>query len=150
MKQSTSKKSQVKIVPDEKDSLNFFIEGKNEERDSAVIQASEEGQLAVDVFQTADEIIVVAPIAGVSIDDIVINITDDVLVIKGSRDFKFTVEDSDYFTKECFWGGFSRSVILPEAVDSSRVTASFKNGILTVRIPKVEKIRTRMIKIKEE
>ena len=150
MKQSTSKKSQVKIVPDEKDSLNFFIEGKNEERDSAVIQASEEGQLAVDVFQTADEIIVVAPIAGVSIDDIVINITDDVLVIKGVRDFKFTVEDSDYFTKECFWGGFSRSVILPEAVDSSRVTASFKNGILTVRIPKVEKIRTRMIKIKEE
>lgn len=150
MKQSTSKKSQVKIIPDEKDSLNFFIEEKNEKQNLTSVQTSEEGQLAVDVFQTADEIIVIAPIAGVFIDDIVINITDDVLVIKGVRDFKFTVEDGDYFTKECFWGGFSRSVILPEAVDTSKVSASFKNGILTVKIPKVEHIRTRMIKIKEE
>lgn len=143
---ATFQKSQTKVVPDEKDTLASFVNEDflNEEPKQT------EGQLALDVFQTADEIVVVAPVAGVTKDGISINITDDVLTIKGSRNFCFKAEEADYFTQECFWGNFSRSIILPEAVDSSRVSASFKNGILTVRIPKVEKIRTRMVKIKEE
>ncbi|MBI4994257.1 Hsp20/alpha crystallin family protein [Candidatus Peregrinibacteria bacterium] len=144
-KKSTPQKSQTKVVPDEKDVLSTFInEEKNEE------PKQEEGQLALDVFQTADEIVVVAPVAGVAKNDISINVTDDVLTIKGSRNFQFKTEQADYFTQECFWGNFSRSIILPEAVDVSQVEASFKNGILTVKIPKVERIKTRMVKIKEE
>lgn len=153
-KKSTPQKSQTKVVPDEKDTLASFVD---ETKTSACAQdflseepKETEGQLALDVFQTADEIVVVAPVAGVTKEDISINITDDVLTIKGSRNFCFKAEEADYFTQECFWGNFSRSIILPEAVDSSRVLASFKNGILTVRIPKMEKIRTRMVKIKEE
>lgn len=142
-KKSSPNKSQIKIVPDEKDTLKNFV-------DSAEIEEKEEGQLALDVFQTADEIIIVAPVAGVTLDDISINITDDVLTVSGNRNFQFKAESADYFTQECFWGKFSRSIILPEGIDASRVSASFKNGILTVRIPKVEKIRTRMVKIKEE
>lgn len=154
LKKSTPQKSQTKIIPDEKDVLKDFVdEAKTENVREEFLSEDpqkEEGQLALDVFQTADEIVVVAPIAGVTIHDISINITDDVLTIKGNRNFQFKAEGADYFTQECFWGNFSRSIILPEAVDASQVSASFKNGILTVRIPKVEKIRTRMVKIKEE
>lgn len=111
---------------------------------------TEEGQLAVDVFQTPEEIVLVAPIAGVSKQDITINITDDVLHIRGKRGFSWNVPKEDYFHQECFWGNFERSIILPDAIDLRKVKATFKNGILTVRVPKVEKLRSRDIEIKEE
>lgn len=151
-KKSSPNKSQIKVVPDEKDTLKNFVDSAEESNEEFLSGDSkqEEGQLALDVFQTADEIIIVAPVAGVTLDDISINITDDVLTVSGNRSFQFKAESADYFTQECFWGKFSRSIILPEGIDASRVSASFKNGILTVRIPKVEKIRTRMVKIKEE
>ena len=155
LRKSTPRKSETKIVPDSKDGLLAYVEeGVN--RDTGVLTDEAEsfenatGQLALDVFQTADEIVVVAPIAGVKSSDLNITITDEVLTIKGSRSVQFKATAGDYFTQECFWGNFSRSIILPESVDTSRVSASFKNGVLTIRVPKVEKIRTRMIKIKEE
>lgn len=174
MRKSTPRKSETKVVPDEKDGTLPYVKqrahgasafGNDQAAHGAAAQAErasgfaganeaelikEEGQLSVDVFQTASEIVIVAPVAGVKLDDLSINITDEVLTIKGQRDFQFSVSSSDYFTQECFWGNFSRSVILPESVDASKVTSSFKNGILTVRIPKVERIKTRMVKIKEE
>lgn len=153
MKKSTPRKSETKVVPDEKDGTLPYVKSSERAAHSAAAQAElidQEGQLSVDVFQTASEIVIVAPVAGVKLDDLSINITDEVLTIKGQRNFQFNVSMSDYFTQECFWGNFSRSVILPESVDVSKVTSSFKNGILTVRIPKVERIRTRMVKIKEE
>lgn len=151
-KKSTPQKTETKVIPDEKDGTLPYVENKKEEEFTFEVseQQGEEGQLSLDVFQTAEEIVIVAPIAGIKMSDVSITVTDDVLTIKGRRDFKFKVEPADYFTQECFWGNFSRSIILPEAVDTSRVIASFKDGILTVRVPKVEKIRTRMVKIKEE
>jgi HSP20 family protein len=145
-KKSTPRKSETKVIPDEKDGTLPYIEKEGEDE----LIKKEEGQLAVDVFQTADEIVVIAPVAGVKPSDLFIDITDEVLTIKGARNFQFKAVSNDYFTQECFWGSFSRSIILPESVDAGSVKASFKNGILTVRIPKVEKIRTRMIKIQEE
>lgn len=151
LKKSTPQKSEIKIIPDNKDGTLPHIEKCTEECCEGENEtAKEEGQLSVDVFQTAECIVIVAPVAGVKPEDLSINVTDDVLSIKGKRDLKFAVSAGDYFTQECFWGNFSRSVILPEAVDTSRVNASFNNGVLTVRIPKIEKIRTRTIKIKEE
>lgn len=149
---SGSQKSETKVVPDEKDGTRFYVDESPQEDATATggSDTGEDGQLALDVFQTTDEIVVVAPIAGVSSSDIGISITDEVLTIRGNRNLKFKASPSDYFTQECFWGNFSRSIILPESVDTSKVVASFKNGILTVRIPKVERIRTRLIKIKEE
>jgi HSP20 family protein len=94
--------------------------------------------------------VIVAPVAGVKSEDLAINITDEVLTIRGCRDFEFSADKNDYFTQECFWGSFSRSIILPESIDASRVKASFKNGILTLRIPKIEKVKTRMVRITEE
>ncbi len=109
-----------------------------------------EGQLALDVYQTNTEIIIVAPIAGVKLSDISVSITEDVLTIKGTRDFEFNVRDEDYLTQECFWGGFSRSIVLPASVDSSKINASFKDCVLKISLPRTEKLQTRVIRIKNE
>ena len=111
---------------------------------------NEEGQLALDIYQTKDNIVIVAPIAGVKLSDINVSVTDDVLTIKGKRYLEFDIPDEDYFTQECFWGDFSRSVVLPAAVDASGITASFKDAVLKVSIPKTEKIKTKIVRIKSE
>lgn len=149
VKKATPRKSEIKVVPDETDGTLPYIEKARMQEPSV----QEAGQLSLDVFQTAEEIVIVAPIAGVVSNDLSITLTDEedkIITIQGKRDFQFRAETGDYFTQECFWGNFSRSVILPEAVDVSKITASFKNGILTIRVPKVERIRMRMVKIKEE
>lgn len=151
-------KHELKIVPDEKDGTVLYTEQTLDVAgdSGALASATEpEGQLALDVFQTPDEIVVVAPVAGVKKENLTLSINrtddhDEILQIRGRRDFHFAVEIGDYFTQECFWGNFSRSVILPESVDTTQVKASFRNGVLTVRIPKVERIKTRMIAIGEE
>lgn len=108
----------------------------------------EEGQLALDVYQTKDEIVIVSPIAGVKLEDMTVSVTDDVLTIRGKRNFEQTISDEDYFTQECFWGDFSRSIVLPASVDTNKIAASFKDGVLTIKIPKIEKVRSKVIRIK--
>ncbi|HMR01455.1 MAG TPA: Hsp20/alpha crystallin family protein [Candidatus Gracilibacteria bacterium] len=109
-----------------------------------------EGQLALDVFQTKQSIVVVAPIAGVKLEDINVSITEDVLTIKGQRNLEMDVPEEDYFTQECFWGDFSRSIVLPAAVDPNKISASFKDGVLKVSIPKTERIKTKVVRIQAE
>jgi hypothetical protein len=70
-------------------------------------------------------------------EDLDISIEDDLLIIKGKREKKFAQEKKNYFYQECFWGEFSREVILPVEVDNSRVEASMDQGVLTIRIPKI-------------
>ena len=89
-----------------------------------------------------------APIAGVSEKDVTLSVTDDVLVIKGERDLKEEIPEEDYYTKECFWGNFSRSIVLPLEADSKNISASFENNVLEIRIPKSKVERTKVIKIK--
>jgi|WetSurMetagenome_2_1015567.scaffolds.fasta_scaffold100610_2 HSP20 family protein len=118
------------------------------------IQADSEehtdGQLALDIYQTPANIVIVAPIAGVKMSDIDVSITEDVLTIKGKRYLEFDIPDEDYFTQECFWGDFSRSIVLPTSVDASRISASFKDAVLKISIPKVEKVKTKIVRIKSE
>lgn len=110
----------------------------------------EEGQLAIDVFQTPDEIVLQAPIAGVSPEDLDVTITDDVVTIQGTRKQREEVRGEHYFTQECYWGSFSRSYQLPVPVNSERAKASYKDGILTITIPKDERTKTRVLKIQKE
>lgn len=114
------------------------------------VNARAEGQLALDVFQTKNHIVVLAPIAGVKLDDINVSITEDVLTIKGNRQLEMDVAEEDYFTQECFWGNFSRSIVLPAAVDPGKISASFKEGVLKVSIPKTERVKTKVVRIKSE
>lgn len=107
-----------------------------------------EGQLAIDVYQTGKDLVVQSAIAGVKSEDLDISIEDDVITIKGRRK-KPNTETGDYFTQECYWGSFSRQIILPVEVDPNRVEASMKEGVLTIRLPKIERERKRKIAIKE-
>ncbi len=106
-----------------------------------------EGQLAIDVYQTNDEVVVKAPIAGVKADNLDISITDEVLTVKGERKHEEEVADEHYFSQECYWGAFSRSYILPVAVDPDKAQAALRDGILTIKIPKLEKTKTRVLKV---
>lgn len=108
----------------------------------------EVGQLSLDIYQTDKEIVILAPIAGVGKDNINISITDEVLVIKGARPSKEQIPENCYYTKECFWGDFSRSIVLPEEADPQNASASFENSVLEIKIPKKEIERTKIIKIK--
>ena len=109
-----------------------------------------EGQLALDVYQTQNEIVIVAPIAGVKMADINVSVTEDVLTIKGKRYLEFNIPDEDYLTQECFWGDFSRSIVLPSSADTSKINASMKDAVLKISIPRTERTKTRLIRIKSE
>jgi len=109
------------------------------------------GQLAVDVYQNKDEIIIKSTIAGVRTEDIDIAINNDMITIRGKREKEDSIEEDDYFYRECYWGGFSRSIILPCDVKSDKVKANMKNGVLTIVLPKADKVnKVTVVKIKEE
>lgn len=110
----------------------------------------DEGQLAIDVYQTPDEIMIESPIAGVSADDLDIAITNESVTIRGKREHMDRVREEDYFYQECYWGRFSRSVILPQEIDPERAEASIKNGVLTVRLPKLKRAKSKKIRVKFE
>ena len=108
----------------------------------------EEGQLAIDVYQTENDLVIQSAIAGVKPENLDISIEKDIIIIKGKRE-KPLEENGDYFTQECFFGPFSREIIMPAEVDSARTAAEMKNGILTIRIPKVLKEKKRKITVRE-
>jgi len=109
-----------------------------------------EGQLTIDVYQDGDEIIVESAIAGVNPDNIDINVTNESITIRGERTREKNLTDKDYFYQECYWGKFSRSVILPQEIDPEKAYAKFKNGILTVHLPKVSRQKTKKLKVRLE
>ena len=109
-----------------------------------------DGQLALDIYQTPTQIVIVAPIAGVKLSDIDVSVTEDVLTIKGKRYLEFDIPEEDYFSQECFWGDFSRSIVLPASVDTTKISASFKDAVLKISIPKVERVKTKIVRIKPE
>lgn len=121
---------------------------KNKEGKSEDWLTEYEGQLTVDVYQTSSDIVVKAPIAGVKPEDVEISITDDVLSIKGERKEENKITRENYYTQECYWGAFSRSIILPVPVLTEKAQATFKNGVLTITVPKSERIKTKNIKVK--
>lgn len=109
------------------------------------------GQLPIDILENEKEILVITPIAGVDLDKTEVIITNDVLTIRGERqtdlsDFEF--KKRDYYVQECFWGRFSRSVILPANVNSQKIEATQKDHVLYIRIPKKSAIQMRIVKIK--
>lgn len=107
-----------------------------------------EGALNIDMYQTKDNVIIKSTIAGVRPDDIDITVANDMVTISGSRKREEKISDDDYFYQECYWGGFSRSVIVPVDIDSEHIEADLKDGILTVVVPKAAKAKTKKVKVK--
>jgi HSP20 family protein len=103
-------------------------------------QAQTEGQLAVDMYQTEHDIVIKAPIAGVPEKDIDITVQPEQVIIRGERKEEKLVDEDQYHMHECFWGSFSRMVMLPVEGDPDKARATFKNGILTIKIPKSKRI----------
>jgi len=109
-----------------------------------------EGQLAIDVYQTNNAIVVQAPIAGVTTQDLEVSVSDEMVSIKGERKPPKDVKRENYLCQECYWGSFSRSYLLPVAVDISKAKADLKDGVLTITIPKQEASKTKILKISTE
>ncbi len=107
-----------------------------------------EGALNIDMYQTKDNVIIKSTIAGVRPDDIDITVANDMVTIKGSRSREEKITNDDYFYQECYWGSFSRSVIVPVDIDSEQIEADLKDGILTIIIPKAAKAKTKKVKVK--
>lgn len=99
----------------------------------------EEGHLTVDVFQSQNDIIVQSTVAGVSPNDIDISITKDMVTIRGHRNPEEKVKPAEYYHRELYWGPFSRSIILPADINPDNAKASMKNGVLTIRLPRIDK-----------
>jgi len=117
---------------------------------SEIIKEEDEGQLAVDVYQKEDKIIVLAVIGGVDPGKLDISLHNDILTIRGERQRQAQVEEENYFYKECYWGKFSRSIILPVEVKSEAITASIKNGILKIILPKASPKKKIQVKVIDE
>ena len=139
------KKNSKKIkVTEESSKPAIKDDGEIEEKNDF---SEPEGELAVDVYQTDQDIIIQTAVAGVKPDDIDVSIEDDVVTIKGHRKETTTEEKKNYYFQECFWGAFSRQIILPEEVDVSKMEATFQDNILTLRMPKLSRKKTRKIKV---
>lgn len=110
----------------------------------------EEGQLSIDVYQTPDHIVVKSTIAGVKPDDIDISINNDMLTIRGKREMTEEIQTDNYLFRECYWGSFSRSIILPMEIEADKIDADLENGVLTVTLPKAKSAKEITIKVKEK
>jgi HSP20 family protein len=130
-------------------------EAERTQEDSAIEQDEHwlddeevEGQLTVDVYQTPEEIIIRSIVAGVRPDDLDISISRDMVTIRGTREEHKEVSEDNYFHKELYWGSFSRTVLLPAEVEVEDAKAQEKHGLLTIRLPKIDKEKQTKLKVK--
>jgi HSP20 family protein len=112
------------------------------------VASDTEGQLTIDVYQTDNDIVIKSTIAGVKPEDLDISINNDMVTIKGERKNEEMIEQGNYYYQECYWGSFSRSVLLPVDVISDKTEASLKNGILTLRLPKADTTKIKKIQVR--
>jgi HSP20 family protein len=127
----------VKVSSSKKEQENDWIEEENEE-----------AELSIDVYQTPTDIIVQTMVAGVRPEDLEISVSRDVVTIRGEREESRTIDEDNYFTKELYWGKFSRTISLPAEVEPEEVEATERHGLLTVKIKKVDKEKKSSIKVK--
>ncbi len=107
-----------------------------------------EGQLTIDVYQTEDSVVIKSTIAGVKPEDLDVSINNDMITIKGERRNDEEITAENYYYQECYWGPFSRSVVLPVDILPEKVEASLKNGILTIRLPKADTTKLKRIQVR--
>jgi HSP20 family protein len=105
---------------------------------------------SVDVYEEKDDIVVKAELPGMDKNDIEVNVSDSHLVLKGEKKKEEKIEEKDYYRCERSYGAFVRAVDLPTDVQTEKIKASFKNGILEVRLPKTEQAKSKQIKIHVE
>lgn len=125
-----------------------WIGNTSEGQNDTIAQDDAEGQLTIDVYQTDDAVVIKSTIAGVKPEDLDVAINNDMVTIKGERKNEESVPDGNYYYQECYWGPFSRSILLPVDIISDKAEASLKNGILSIRLPKADTTRIKRIQVR--
>lgn len=133
---------------DREDDLSLFptLHSRTDAAATSTTSAHDEGQLAVDVYETERDIVLRSAIAGVRPERLEVFVHHGMLTVRGTRP-ALTEAGSRPIVRECHWGGFSRSVLLPADVDPDRVAATIVDGVLTVRMSKIE--RSKKIEVKK-
>ena len=103
---------------------------------------------AIDMYQTDNEVVVKAALPGMKADEVQINVTGDILTLKGELKHEEEKKDRSWHVREHSWGAFERSITLPTGVISDKAKADFENGILTITLPKSEQVKPRTITVK--
>ncbi len=139
----------------EEEESNEIVEEKPHRRAAAsapqenwIEEEEREGELTVDVYQTADSIVIKTMIAGVRPEDLDISISRDMVTIKGRREEEKSIRDEDFFARELYWGSFSRTITLPSEIDVDEAEAVEKHGLLILKLPKLDKKRQSKLKVK--
>jgi HSP20 family protein len=102
---------------------------------------------AIDLYEEKDEVVAKAELPGMDKNDIQVSISDHLLTIKGEKKKDEEIKESDYYRSERSYGSFVRNVQLPKEVDTGKARASFKNGVLEIRLPKSEEAKKKEIKL---
>ena len=136
-----SEEEETQMIMNEEPRRSVFVEEEN-------FSNNAEGQLTIDVYQTDNEIVIKSTIAGVKPEDLDVSINNDMVTIKGERKNEEVVSAENYYYQECYWGHFSRSVVLPVDILSEKSEASLKNGILTIRLPKADNRKIKKIQVR--
>ncbi|MFW0862651.1 MAG: Hsp20/alpha crystallin family protein [Candidatus Komeilibacteria bacterium] len=126
---------------------DFFNKAAAQTDDKWINEEDYEGQLSVDVYEDGDNIVIKSTIAGIKSEDVDISINNEMITIKGRRQQTETINEDNYYYQECYWGGFSRSIILPVEIQPDKVDASLKNGVLKIVLPKAKKSKSVSVKV---
>lgn len=102
---------------------------------------------AVDIYETAGELVIKADLPDINEKDLDIRIENNTLTIRGDRKFENTVSEDNYLRVERAYGSFTRSFSLPNTVDTEAIQADYRNGVLTVKLPKREEAKPKQIKV---
>jgi HSP20 family protein len=105
------------------------------------------GQLAVDVYETAETLVVKARTAGVNKEDLDVSISDGILTVSGTLSSGDDTDATNWHIQECYWGEFSRTVALPVPVKEDEAQASLKDGVLSITFPKVQQEQAKKIQV---
>ncbi len=123
-------------------------ETKNKNTANWMEEENDEAELTVDVYQTHNDIVVQTMVAGVKPDELDITIGRDMVTIKGKREETKNISEENYFTKELYWGKFSRTILLPQEIEPEEAEATEKHGLLTIKLPKIDKEKKATLKVK--
>ena len=102
---------------------------------------------AADMYETKNEVVVTAELPGLTEKDVHVSITGDLLTIQGERRGEGEVEDASHYRRERWFGKFVRTFSLPVPVETSQIKATYRDGVLTVKLPKSEEIKSKEIKV---
>lgn len=124
-------------------------ETQEQKPETAQEESQTEGELTLDVYETDDELVIQSPVAGVKPEELDISLEDDMLTIRGERPLPADEQRKNTILQECYWGPFSRRIVLPAEVDGTNVSASLERGVLTIRIPKLEARKKKKVVVEE-